>query len=693
MFVNEGLLVDHEYISELHPMSANDSAKKSEDKLDRLKMHKGRINKYYDNYLRSRTVAWSPACFEKNEVLLACVTNRSTICLMRTRTNRHMEMDMVLDLTPILFKHVQQWVLQHTSPQHRPMLKRSRSTNSTATTCTTTGSDAVSSASNKNKHQRKRLRRNPPTDNNTDGSNRGEKEGNKKNYGGTNDDDSGDDDSDDDDDDDDEEYEDKWLGVASRLHVDHLVWCPLDRVRLLCVAGRSTAHVLSVGESCQEATILCTLETPVQNQDPADSHQSTVVKDGAWITSVAWCGETQLAVGTSSGSVLVWSIGQNESWGVLSKKSIVFALQGADPLLSSCINCLQWSTIVSALGIARGTEVHVWEPTSSTITSASNGDVKSKVTELQWCCPTKGSNLSESTALLQTLVGVEERPLAYGHRWTYARNISSSSPSSSSSSSSSSCTTTTTHVLSDHTPFLLEPNVKDMMYDGIRSVLATNSTHRKIVGSGSSKHGLVLAVAGIRRNEGNEGTKSARYDTLAKTGSMTSVVYANVLVSNDEFLQFIQSWLTSSGEDDISKEGSRSTILDVWDISTAVITHMSQGVNQAERHDDKVAASHKDESKNHKALLQLILNVLKEHGSQRARHLGMYLKRHAWGFGCLNHQQVRTEDELTTMVSNLRNDEQVSRTHWISDAIQMFVLAYCVDGASMEPSVEEQVSS
>ena len=41
------------------------------------------------------------------KVLLACATNRSTLCLIKTTGNADMEV--VLDLTPTLVQHVQNW--------------------------------------------------------------------------------------------------------------------------------------------------------------------------------------------------------------------------------------------------------------------------------------------------------------------------------------------------------------------------------------------------------------------------------------------------------------------------------------------------------------------------------------------------------------------------------------------------------
>ena len=72
----------------------------------------------------------------------------------------------------------------------------------------------------------------------------------------------------------------EWLTIAGSLHFNILSWCPV--APLLCVAGRSCAHLISMKKDMSSVKVLCTLETT-----------------SAWITCVEWMGENQIALGTS----------------------------------------------------------------------------------------------------------------------------------------------------------------------------------------------------------------------------------------------------------------------------------------------------------------------------------------------------------------------------------------------------------
>lgn len=316
-------------------------------------------------------------------------------------------------------------------------------------------------------------------------------------------------------------------------------------------------------------------------------------------------------------------------------------------------------------------DIYVWNATTSDIASVPKGTVRRSLSELHWCLIASKKE--------HILIGIEERPDVYGHRWKFSKE---------------------NNVLSEHTLFLLEPNVESLKYDGQYSILATDASHRKLLGSGMSKHGIVVAVTGMRRDEGNnDSSRSASYDTFAKTGSMTSVVYSNVLINNEEFVQWMRSLLHRQNQ----SNDNQCRILDAWDIGTAVITHMSKGCNhinesgKSRGREDIVGENSNGLLNDPKQVLPLLLDLLSENESLFAKRLSIYLKRHAWGFGCSFKQQVRTEEELKIMLSELKKEEKHIRERWVSNAVTKFVATYCKDGDQSvnnqeQPSNEEKVS-
>ena len=262
-----------------------------------------------------------------------------------------------------------------------------------------------------------------------------------------------------------------------------------------------------------------------------------------------------------------------------------------------------------------------------------------------------------------------------------------------------------------------------MLYDDQFSVLALESSKRKILGSGTSKHGLVVALAGVRRSEDTIKTKKlTRYDDILKTGSLTSVVYANVLVTNNELEEWLQWWL--------NQEMDGEEVLDVWDIGTAAITHMSKGynrwclaqsmklINKTQKAAEKKAKKGGDtgdtgdtgagiegdierdsggdieqleapEEGTRDQILQIWLGMLQKHSSTKATQLAVYLKRHAWGFSCPFGEQSKSSEQLNDMLRGLKQDEDSLRKTWVEEAVCQYAAKYTNTGES--PTDEEQV--
>ena len=255
--------------------------------------------------------------------------------------------------------------------------------------------------------------------------------------------------------------------------------------------------------------------------------------------------------------------------------------------------------------------------------------------------------------------------------------------------------------LDHHSLLPIEPNVDRLEYAEKFSVLATNPTHRKMLGSGISRHGLVIAIAGIRNTREIGSSRSMRYDTHDKTGSCTSVVFTNVLTKTDEFVTWLRSWL-------YAKTDSQQRSLDLWDIGASIITHLSRGHNRtgvamtttttaAAAAAATTSSSTSDPAK--PDLLVLLVSVLKEsqyNQSSRALALSMYLKRHVFGFeDCFSKYFSKTKNQVNEMLIELHNEEIKARLKWVEHAIILFVNYYCSGGGggeSVPPSKEERVA-
>ena len=169
-------------------------------------------------------------------------------------------------------------------------------------------------------------------------------------------------------------------------------------------------------------------------------------------------------------------------------------------------------------------------------------------------------------------------------------------------------------------------------------------------------------------------------------------------------LQWLQWWL--------DQEMDGEEVLDVWDIGTAVITHMSKGYNRwclaqsmklinktqkaAEQKAKKGGDAGADieqldapEEGTRDQILQVWLDMLQKHSSTKATQLAVYLKRHAWGFSCSFGEHSKSSDQLNDMLRGLKQDEDSLRKTWVEEAVCQYAAKYTNTGES--PTGEEQV--